>query len=62
MSKPKSSPPYRVTGKGVDAWIIDSAKNDVVLSVCLSSRYDGIFKAGEIMQILCDALNRKETP
>jgi len=60
MSKPKTYPPYSVTGEGCDAWIIDSKGNDVVSYIGLGEHYANSEIRDTIMQTLCDALNRKE--
>jgi hypothetical protein len=59
MSKPKTYPPYKVEGKGTDAWIVDSQGNDVVTWFAMGMHYDETL-GDTIMQTLCDALNRKE--
>lgn len=59
MSKPKTYPPYRITGSGADAYIVDRFSNDVLTRIQLSVHYNEVFSE-TIMQIICDALNKKE--
>ena len=56
-SKPK--PPYKVVGKGHDAYIVDSYGFMVIHAVQMAPQYDGIY-GKTIMKIICDALNRKK--
>jgi len=60
MSKPKTYPPYSVTGEGCDAWIIDSKGNDVVSVIVMGDHYADSEIRETVMQSICDALNRKE--
>ena len=58
-TKPKPNPPYKVIGKGRDAYIVDAYGFMVIHAVQIAPSYDG--KYGKtIMKIICDALNRKE--
>jgi hypothetical protein len=62
MSKQKTYPPYRVRSDGDprDSWIVDAVGNDVVTWVEMSKPYCDIY-SDQIMQIICDALNGKES-
>jgi hypothetical protein len=61
MSTLQKYPPYHVRSDGPpsQSWIVDSHGNDVVVMIDMSSHYAEIY-GEEIMQILSDAMNRKE--
>ncbi len=59
MSKPKKYPPYRVKGSKSEKWIVDKNECDVVKYIEFSAHYHEVY-ADEIMQIICDAINKKE--
>jgi len=55
----KPFPPYRLEGSGNDAWIVDNSGNDVAHSIQTTYHYAAVFYDGELMRILCDAMNRE---
>ena len=59
IMKAKSKPPYRVIGIGLDTYVVDAENYLDVKINNLSMEYHEIY-GEEIMQIICEALNRKE--
>lgn len=52
-------PPFKIIMDDGDAWIVDDENDCVVATMRTGWNYLSVFKDGELMSILCDALNEK---